>query len=121
MIYLNAFLFAGIACLLAQIILDNTKLTPGHVTSLFTILGAFFGFLGLYDKFISFAGGGATTIISNFGYVLYKGAYLGFQEQGILGMISVLRDLHIPDNTILEKLQEKFLFSKEEAQEYLNH
>ncbi len=43
------------------------------------------------------------------------------REQGILGMISVLRDLHIPDNTILEKLQEKFLFSKEEAQEYLNH
>ncbi len=90
MIYLNAFLFAGIACLLAQLILDNTKLTPGHVTSLFTVLGAFFGFLGLYDKFISFAGGGATTIISNFGYVLYKGAYLGFQEQGILGIFTGL-------------------------------
>ncbi len=51
---------------------------------------------------------------------LEKGREEG-REQGILGMISVLRDLHIPDNTILEKLQEKFLFSKEEAQEYLNH
>lgn len=88
--YLGAFLFAGIACLLAQLILDNTKMTPGHVTSLFTILGAFCGFLGIYDKFIEFAGGGATTIISNFGYVLYKGAMLGFEEQGILGLFTGL-------------------------------
>ena len=86
--YLSAFLFSGIACFLAQLILDNTKLTPGHVTSIFTILGAFLGFLGLYDIFISFAGGGATTIISNFGYMLYKGAILGFQEQGIIGLLS---------------------------------
>lgn len=90
MTYLGAFVFAGLACLLAELILDNTKLTPGHVTSLFTVLGAFFGFLGLYDKFINFAGGGATTIISNFGYVLYKGAYLGFQEKGILGIFTGL-------------------------------
>lgn len=88
--YLSAFVFSGLACLIAQIILDNTKLTPGHVTSIFTVLGAFFGFLGLYDKFISFAGAGATTIISNFGYVLYKGAYLGYQEEGILGLFTEL-------------------------------
>lgn len=88
--FLCAFLFAGAACFLAQLILDNTKLTPGHVTSFFTILGAFFAFLGCYEKFINFAGGGATTIISNFGYMLYKGAYLGFQENGILGLFSGL-------------------------------
>ena len=88
--YLSAFVFSGLACLIAQIILDNTKLTPGHVTSIFTVLGAFFGFLGLYDKFIAFAGAGATTIISNFGYVLYKGAYLGYQEEGILGLFTEL-------------------------------
>ncbi len=85
---LCAFLFAGTLCFLAQVVLDNTKLTPGHVTSLFTILGAFFGFIGLYDTFISFAGGGATIIISNFGYSLYKGAFLGFQEQGLIGLFS---------------------------------
>ena len=88
--YLSAFVFSGIACLLAQVILDNTKLTPGHVTSIFTVLGALFGFLGFYDKFILFAGAGATTIISNFGYVLYKGAYLGFQEQGVIGLFADL-------------------------------
>lgn len=88
--YLSAFIFSGIACFFAQVILDNTKLTPGHVTSIFTVLGAFLGLLGLYDVFISFAGAGATTIISNFGYALYKGAYLGFQEQGIIGLFSGL-------------------------------
>lgn len=88
--FLSAFVFAGIACFLAQLILDNTKLTPGHVTCIFTILGSLLGFLGWYDKFISFAGAGATTIISNFGYMLYKGAYLGFQEQGILGLFTGL-------------------------------
>lgn len=88
--FLCAFLFSGVCCFIAQIILDNTKLTPGHVTSLFTVLGAFFAFLGIYDKFIAFAGAGATTIISNFGYVLYKGAYLGFQEEGILGLFTGL-------------------------------
>lgn len=91
--YLSAFLFSGIACLLAQLILDNTKLTPGHVTSIFTVLGAFFGLLGWYDDFISFAGAGATTIISNFGYVLYKGAFLGFQNQGVIGLFSELLSL----------------------------
>ncbi len=88
--FLCAFLFAGILCFFAQLILDNSKLTPGHVTSLFTVLGALFGFLNLYDKFIDFAGGGATVIISNFGYMLYKGAFLGFQENGILGLFSGL-------------------------------
>ena len=86
--FLNAFLFAGTGCLLAQILLDNTKLTPGHVTSIFTMIGAFLGFLGLYEKFIQFAGGGATVLISNFGYLLYKGAYLGFKEEGIIGLFS---------------------------------
>ena len=86
--FFNAFLFAGVACFLGQVILDNTKLTPGHVTSIFTILGAFFAFLGWYEKFISFAGGGATILISNFGYMLYKGAYLGFLESGPIGLFA---------------------------------
>ncbi len=88
--FLGAFLFAGFFCLLAQILLDNTKLTPGHVTSIFTVLGVVLAFFGLYEKFVSFAGAGATTIISNFGYMLYKGAYLGFLEDGILGLFSGL-------------------------------
>lgn len=87
---LSAFLFSGIACFLAQLILDNTKLTPGHVTSLFTILGAFLGLVGLYDKFFEFAGGGASVLISNFGYQLYESAMIGYEEMGILGLFSGL-------------------------------
>jgi stage V sporulation protein AE len=89
-IYLTAFLFSGIACFIAQIILDSSKLTPGHVTSIFTILGTFLGFLGVYSKFISFAGAGATIIISNFGYSLYEAGINGFREQGIIGLFANL-------------------------------
>lgn len=86
MTFIWAFIIAGSFCAIAQIILDHTKLTPGHITSLFTVLGAILGFFGIYDKLIKLAGGGATTIISNFGYLLYTGAYQGFQESGILGL-----------------------------------
>ena len=48
MIFLNAFLLSGVFCLAAELILDNTKLTPGHVTSMFTVFGAILSFLGIY-------------------------------------------------------------------------
>lgn len=88
MTFIWAFLVAGIACAIGQIILDNTKLTPGHVTALFTVLGVILGFFGLYDKLIELAGGGATTLISNFGYALYSGAYEGYLKTGILGIFT---------------------------------
>ncbi len=90
MIFIWAFIVAGLMCMIAQIILDNTKLTPGHVTTLFTVLGAILAFFGIYDKLIDIAGGGATTIISNFGYLLYTGALEGYREFGILGIFSGL-------------------------------
>ena len=88
MIFIWAFLIAGAFCALGQIILDNTKLTPGHVTSLFTVLGAILAFFGIYDKLIELGGGGASTIISNFGYLLYDGAWEGYQASGILGIFT---------------------------------
>ena len=90
MIFIWAFLIAGLFCAIGQIILDNTKLTPGHVTTLFTVAGAILGFLGIYDKLITIAGGGASTIISNFGYLLYKGAMEGYSKTGILGLFTGL-------------------------------
>jgi len=88
MIFVWAFLIAGLFCAIGEIILDNTKLTPGHVTSLFTVIGAILAFFGLYDKLIDLAGGGASTIISNFGYLLYNGAWEGYQATGILGIFT---------------------------------
>ncbi|MDE5539883.1 MAG: SpoVA/SpoVAEb family sporulation membrane protein [Bacilli bacterium] len=88
MTFIWAFLLAGTFCAIGQIILDNTKLTPGHITSLFTVIGVVLAFFGIYDKLIELAGGGATTIISNFGYLLYTGAYEGYLSGGILGIFT---------------------------------
>ena len=88
--FIWAFLIAGSFCALAQIILDNTKFTPGHVTTLFTVLGSVLAFFGIYDKLIKLAGGGASTIISNFGYLLYTGALEGYKSDGILGIFTGL-------------------------------
>ena len=90
MILIRAFIISGLFCMIAQIILDNSKLTPGHITSLFTILGALLSFLGVYDKIIDFAGAGATVLISNFGHMLYTSGLLGLKENGILGLFSTL-------------------------------
>lgn len=86
--FLYAFLFAGFMCAVAQVILDNTKLTPGHITSLYAGLGAFLSFLGVYDNLIAKFGAGATVIISNFGHALYSGALQGYNEEGFLGLFS---------------------------------
>lgn len=86
--FLMSFIFAGFLCMIAQVILDNTKLTPGHITSIFTAMGAFLSFLGIYDKLIARFSSGATILISNFGHSLYSSAWQGYVESGILGIFS---------------------------------
>lgn len=81
---IKSFIFCGTICLIAQIIKDNTKLTSGHITSIFVSIGAFLGFIGIYDKLIEFFGGGASVVIMSFGNTLYKGAI----ELGILNMLT---------------------------------
>ena len=93
MIYLNAFLFAGLICLIGQIILDNTKFTAGHVTTLFVVVGAFLDTFSLYDKFVLWAGGGALVPITSFGHLLIHGALDKAGEYGFIGLISGMFDL----------------------------
>ena len=88
MLYLNAFLFAGTICLICQVVLDNTKLTPGHITSSVTIIGAILSFLGIYDDIVAKCGAGATTLISNFGHMLYTAGISGYEQSGFLGIFS---------------------------------
>ncbi|MBR1818441.1 MAG: SpoVA/SpoVAEb family sporulation membrane protein [Bacilli bacterium] len=88
MIFIYAFLISGLFCMVAQILLENTKLTPGHVTSLFTVLGAGLSFLGIYPKLIEISGAGSTILISNFGHLLYQGVIEGFHQNGFLGLFS---------------------------------
>lgn len=87
MIYLYSFLFCGIVCLIGQVILDNTKLTPGHVTSMFVVLGAFLDSFGLYDKFIKWFGAGTLVPITSFGHSLIHGALSKAHDTGILGLL----------------------------------
>ena len=86
MIYIYAFLFCGTVCMISQLILDNTKLTPGHVTSLFVVIGAFLDIFGIYDKFVLYCGAGALIPITSFGHLLVHGAMDMAGELGPIGL-----------------------------------
>lgn len=93
MIYVHAFLFAGLVCLIGQIILDNTSLTAGHVTTMFVVLGAFLDIFSIYDKFVLWAGGGALVPITSFGHLLIHGALEKASEFGLIGLAMGMFDL----------------------------
>ena len=86
MIFVNSFLFCGIVCLIGQMILDNTKLTTGHVTTIFVIVGAFLDTFSIYDKIILWAGGGALVPITSFGHLLSHGAMDMAMDQGLVAL-----------------------------------
>lgn len=93
MIYLYSFLFCGFVCLVGQIILDNTKLTPGHVTSMFVVIGAFLDIFSIYDKIVLYVGGGALVPITSFGHLLIHGALERAQDFGFVGLAMGMFDL----------------------------
>ena len=93
MIYFNAFLFCGIVCLIGQIILDNTKLTPGHITTIFVVVGAFLDAFNIYDKIVLWAGGGALVPITSFGHLLIHGAMDTVNNFGTMGLFIGMFDL----------------------------
>lgn len=93
MVYIYSFLFAGFLCLVAQIILDNTKLTPGHITSMFVILGSFLDIFNIYDKIIDYVGGGALVPITSFGHLLIHGGLARVSEVGFMGLFMGMFDL----------------------------
>ncbi len=87
MIYVNAFILCGLICALGQLLLDNTNLTPGHLNAILVVIGAFLSFLGLYEVMLDWAGAGASVPITNFGHLLFKGAYEGFLSDGFTGLL----------------------------------
>lgn len=93
MTYMNAFWVGGLICLAAQIVLDNTKLSPGHILSGLTVLGGVLGALGLYDPLIRFAGAGATVPITSFGNALVKGALQEANTRGLIGILTGMFEL----------------------------
>ncbi len=90
MTYINAFLVCGITSMIGQIILDNTKLTPGHITSMFVCIGAILSFFGLYDIIREYSLVGSSIPITSFGNALFQAALEGYEMNGFIGMFNNL-------------------------------
>ena len=88
MTFIYSFLFSGIVCLIGQLLLDNTKLKAGDVTSLFVVIGAFLDIFSIYDLCVEKFGAGAMVVITSFGHLLIHGAMLKAEESGLLGVFS---------------------------------
>ena len=93
MIYINSFIFCGLICLIGQIILDNTKLTTGHITSMFVVIGAALDTFNIYDMIIARVGAGAMIPITSFGHSLIHGALAEAEKSGIIGIMTGMFDL----------------------------
>ncbi len=86
--YVKAFIVGGLLCVVAQILIDRTKLTPARILVSFVVAGVLLGAVGLYGPLAEFAGAGATTPISGFGYLISKGIKKAVEEQGLLGALT---------------------------------
>lgn len=82
---LKCFVVGGLICIIGQILIDKTKLTPARILVIFVTSGAILGGLGVYKYIIDFAGCGATVPLTGFGANLAKGAIEGVKESGLLG------------------------------------
>lgn len=83
--YLRAFIVGGLICVIAQIIMDKTKLTPAHILVIYVTSGVILTAVGIYEPLIKFAQAGASVPLTGFGYALCKGAFKGVQEKGLIG------------------------------------
>lgn len=83
--YIKAFLIGGGICLLTQILIDKTRLTPARILVSYVVLGVILGAVGVYQPFADFAGAGATVPLTGFGNTLAKGVREAVDAQGLLG------------------------------------
>ena len=88
MIFLKAFLVGGAICLIGQLLVDYTKLTPARILVTFVVLGAVLGGLGLYQPLVDWAGAGATVPLTGFGNTLVQGTKAAIREDGLLGALT---------------------------------
>ena len=88
MVYLKAFVAGGFLCLIGQILIDKTKLTPAKILVAYVVAGVVLGGLQLYPKFVDFAGAGATVPLTGFGNTLAKGVREAVDKDGFLGIFT---------------------------------
>ena len=84
--YIIAFLTGGITCAIVQILMDRTKLQPGHVMVILVITGSILSFLGIYGPWKEFAGAGASVPLLGFGHGLFEGVKKAITEEGFIGI-----------------------------------
>ncbi len=85
---LKAFLVGGIICVIGQLLIDYTALTPAKILVSFVVIGVILGGVGIYEKIADFAGAGATVPLLGFGYNLAKGTREAVDRDGLLGALS---------------------------------
>ena len=86
--YLKAFIIGGLLCLIGQILIDKTKLTPARILVSYVVIGVILGAIGVYKPLAEFAGAGATVPLTGFGYNLAKGVKEAVDTQGFLGIFT---------------------------------
>ena len=86
--YLKAFIFGGILCLIGQLLIDKTKLTPARILVSDVVAGVFLYAIGIYGPFAEVAGAGASVPLTGFGYTLGKGVKEAVNSQGFLGIFT---------------------------------
>ena len=84
--YLKAFVIGGLFCVIGQILIDKTKLTPARILVSYVVIGVFLSGIGFYEKLVEFAGAGATVPLTGFGHSLAKGVREAIKEDGFLGI-----------------------------------
>lgn len=86
--YVWAFIIGGAFCVIAQILLDKTALTPARILVGYVVAGVFLGAVGVYEPLVDFAGAGATTPLTGFGYLISRGVRHAVDEKGLLGIFT---------------------------------
>ena len=86
--YLKAFLVGGTLCLIGQILIDKTKLTPARILVSYVVIGVILGAIGVYEPLMEFAGAGAAVPLTGFGNTIAKGVRQAVQEDGLLGIFT---------------------------------
>lgn len=86
--YAKAFLVGGVFCMIGQILIDRTKLTPARILTSYVVIGVILGALGIYQPIIDWAGAGASIPLFGFGNTLAKGVKTAVHEQGLLGIFT---------------------------------
>lgn len=86
--YLWAFIVGGALCVIAQILIDKTKLTPARILVFYVVGGVILTAIGVYQPIVDFAGAGATVPLTGFGYSLAKGVEKAIDERGLIGVLT---------------------------------